>query len=60
MDRITAVFPYIVGLADIGSQPVVAGNTIIHKKEMERYGSFAGDPASCGLSVSRLSTLVLA
>jgi hypothetical protein len=38
-------------LADIGSQPVVAGNTIIHKKEMERYGSFAGDPASCGLSV---------
>ena len=55
-----AILPDIVGLADIGSQPVVVGNTIIHKKEMEKYGSFVGNPASCGFSVSRLSTLVLA
>lgn len=53
------VLPDIVGLADIGSQPLVIVGTIIHQEKMEKRSPFVGDPASCGLSVSRLSTPIL-
>lgn len=54
-----AILSDIAGLADIGRQSVVGGDTIIHKEEMEKYSSLVSDPASYGLSVSRLSTPIL-
>ncbi len=54
-----AILLDIIGLADIGRESVVSGNTIIHEDEMENYNSLVSDPASYGLSVSRLSTPIL-
>ena len=54
-----AILLDIIGLADIGRESVVSGDTIIHEDEMENYNSLVSDPASYRLSVSRLSTPIL-
>ena len=54
-----AILSDIVDLADIGRQPVVAADTIIHQEEMEKHSSTVGGSASRRIPVSRLSTPIL-